>query len=194
MSYAEYVLHPHHPDERADLFAAEDGGGVEDEFRALLVGLIRSFKPKLILETGTYLGSLTRTLADACRLNGFGTVITVEADRERVAVARKHLSRGSDVQLVHARSDEWLSIYDGPPFNLVVLDSDLRARVKEFTLICDRHLAPGAPVFVHDTSRLRAAGGMADWPDYPSALDALGLPSLECPLSRGWRLFQMPAG
>jgi hypothetical protein len=45
------------------------------------------------------------------------------------------------------------------------------------------------PVFVHDTSRLRAEGGERDYPPFPQELDALNMPYVENPYSRGWRLY-----
>jgi predicted O-methyltransferase YrrM len=190
----ESALHPHHPAERAERYSALDGGSVEEEVAELLAALVRTYKPELVLETGTYLGVAARVLATACRRNGLGRVVTLEADSDRAAAARHALADLSNVTVVCADSLSWLRAYQGPAFGLVVLDTDLAVRVEELRLLRQRGLALG-PVFVHDTSRLRAAGGMADCPGYPAALAAaaveLGLPGVECPYSRGWRLFDL---
>lgn len=186
----ESAVHPHHPDERAELFQAHDGGSIEVEFGELIASLVRAYKPAHVLETGTFLGVAAKSLSLACSRNGFGDVTTLEADGNRARLAAKSLAAYKNVRVVNADSLAWLRAYTGPQFGLIVLDSELATRVKELEIIRDRKLATG-PVFVHDTSRLRAAGGMADCPEFGAKLDALGIPCVECHLSRGWRLFDL---
>lgn len=50
----------------------------ENELGDLLYGLVRMLKPKLVVETGTYKGHATISLAHACFTNGFGRVITCD--------------------------------------------------------------------------------------------------------------------
>jgi predicted O-methyltransferase YrrM/ADP-heptose:LPS heptosyltransferase len=189
-SVPEPTVHPHHPDERAELYRAYDGGSIEVEHGEFLQGLVRAFKPERILETGTFNGIAARLLAQACRRNGFGRVVSLERDKQHAHDAAFALRDCPEVEVVETDALAWLRAYDGPPFGLVVLDTDVSVRAEELRLLRERGLAIG-PVFCHDTSRLRAAGGQADCPEYPTMLDALGLPGLECPYSRGWRLFDL---
>ncbi len=185
----ESDLHPHCPAERAHLFTAADAGTVEDETAELLAAIVRCFKPEWVLETGAYRGGGASVLADACRRNGVGRVITLECDPVHAAAARRRLEGVGGVEIVEADATTWLRRYDGPPFGLIVLDTDLSCRAEELRVIRNRGLALG-PVFVHDASRLRYET-FPDAPGFPAALDALGLPSVENHLSRGWRLFDL---
>jgi len=186
----EDLLHPHHPGERAHLYRSHDLGSVEVEVGELLRALVHAWKPRLILETGTYKGVSARYLAEGCELNGFGKILSIERDAEKAAAARVALERHPSVEVVTADSVHFLERYDGDPFDFALLDSDLHARVVELRLLRDRNLLQGI-AFIHDTSRLRAAGGMNDHPAFAAELDALGLPGIECPFSRGWRIVQV---
>ena len=187
----ESATHPHHPDERAELFSAHDSGSIEVENGELLTALVRAWKPEVILETGTYRGVGARYLAEGCIANGFGRVVTLECVPRLAEKARAELA-GLPVEVICVESVPWLREYDGPPFHFAFLDSALEARVSELRLLRDRRLLDGI-AFVHDTSRLRAAGGMPDHPRFPADLDELGMGGIECPWSRGWRMFQMHA-
>jgi hypothetical protein len=83
----------------------------------------------------------------------------------------------------------WIERYDGPPFDLVVIDSrnDVPLRAGEVKLIHKKKMA--GMVLVHDTSRLR--GSYSKDGQLPGLLDKLKLPSVENPFSRGWRLFDL---
>jgi predicted O-methyltransferase YrrM len=185
----EADIHAHSLEERAHLYRALDGGSIEEEPAELLAALVHCYKPELVLETGTFQGHSARVLAEACRRNNFGRVITLEADTERASKASAALADLRQVSVIRTDSVTWLRAYNGPPFGLIVLDTDVAVRVQELAVIRERGLALG-PVFVHDTSRLRSLT-VPDRPTYPTELDALGLPGVECPLSRGWRLFDL---
>lgn len=190
------VVHPeseiqkHCAAARGHLYSGWDSYTVERETAELLTALVRSFKPELILETGSYHGRSTRFLADACRRNGVGRVVTLEANADCAAEASRYLRDFPEVQVVQSDSLAWLREYSGPPFGLVFLDSDRYTRVEELRLLRERGLALG-PVLVHDTSRHRGEAGYEDDLEFPARLDALGLPSLENPFARGWRLFDL---
>ena len=153
----------------------------------MLTSLIRTFKPALVLETGTFNGDALELLALACRRNGFGRVISIEHAANLADVARKRFAGWPEVEVVHGDSVAYLRSYKGEPFGFAFLDSDLQARVEELRILRDRKLCAG-PVLVHDTSRLRAAT-YPDWAGFPDALDSLGLSDIECGGARGWRLF-----
>ena len=186
----ELEVQRHCPAERGHLFSGWDSYSVEVETGELLAGLIRSFKPEYVLETGTYHGRSTEILADAIRRNGIGQIISLECCHDCFSQASRQLRDRPEVHLVCVDSLAWLREYNGPKFGFVFLDSDRHTRVEELKLIRDRSLALG-PVLVHDTSRRRGEAGYTDDLDFPTALDAVGLPSLENPFARGWRLFNL---
>jgi predicted O-methyltransferase YrrM len=193
-SMKESDTHAHHPDERAELYTVPEGlGETEIETTELLYGLVRSFKPKLILETGTYKGLATVAMAKGCKENGFGKVVTVE-NWEAVIPGAKEAFQAAGVadfiELVQADSISYLHKYEGEPFDFAYLDTRLSDRVVELRMILKRGLVKG-PALVHDTSRLRSLSGVDDNPEFPAQLDELILPCVENPFSRGWRLFDL---
>jgi predicted O-methyltransferase YrrM len=182
---------PHHPDERAELFSANDGVSSEHETCRFLFALVRSFKPEVVLETGCHKGLATVQMAEACEKNGLGKVIAVDLYHEwieatSVVVHGRKLDRY--VEYHQEDSVAYIRRYDGPPFGLVFLDSDPMVRVREMHLLRKRKLAMG-PVLVHDTSRLRIEGGQNSDPRYIGGLDQLDIPYVENPFARGWRLY-----
>ena len=193
---SELHNHPHHSAERAYLFTSRDGGSLEDDVADFLYGLIRAFKPMHILETGTYLGTATEVMAKACLLNGVGTIETLESSSTHAARATQLFGESPAlskiVKVIHQSSLTFLPqcLRDNSlPYDFAFLDSDLKCRVEELKLLSENRLLQGVAL-VHDTSRLRHYT-YDDYPDYPNALDSLNLPYIECPWSRGWRLYQI---
>lgn len=160
----EADLHPHHPAEASELYHALDVGSTELEVLQFLAALVCLFKPRHILETGTWQGWGTLTLASAARANGFGRITTLEIDAFQVEAARRRVNAhdprlGGLVDFVCAASMEYLQRPGLAPFDLCFLDSALDTRAAEFRLLRERRLlAPGAVVLVHDTSPLRPEG------------------------------------
>lgn len=198
---AESEVHPHAPEERAELFSAYDGGSTELEYLELLSALVRCTKPRRILETGTYLGHGTLALARAARDNGLGKVVSIERDAAVVSAVRDLLDRqGLDrVQLVLYQSLGYLDAAD-EPFDFAFLDSCLSLRAKELDHLLDRRLlTPGAVVAIHDTSRRRCdAHGTPDpetavlWTELERVIARHALVErLELPLSRGLLLLRI---
>src|SRR5262250_1709412 len=61
-------------------WTASDVWASEDEVYDFLYGLVRLFKPKVILETGTYKGGAAKAMALAAKENGIGHVISCDID------------------------------------------------------------------------------------------------------------------
>jgi len=193
----ESEAHPHVPEERAELFTTPDANSSEDETHGLLEALVRSLKPEAVLETGSFLGWGTAALARGVRANGFGKVVSIEIDQAAAFLAKNRLgelSLDGLVEIVVGDSVEWLRRYSGVPFGFSFLDSSFDARVRELETLAERGLAHG-PVMIHDTSRLRTRSVPAETgthAEFLRRLDELGIPAVENPLSRGWRLLAIP--
>ena len=190
----ESDIHPHIPEERSHLFQAADLCSSEEETLELLFALVRSTKPELILETGTWKGFATAAMAKACWKNGFGKVVTIDYDESMRKALEERAAEveypfWQHVEFVHSHTLPYLYHYDGPSFGFAFLDSDPGSRVEELRMLRDKKLALGL-VMVHDTSRHRA-GSHPDDPGFPTRLDDLKIPSVENWLSRGWRLFDL---
>lgn len=197
----ESEVHPHVPEERAELFTAYDGGSTEVEYLELLSALVRCTKPRRILETGSFLGHGTLALARAARENGFGEVVSIEPDAKAVAAVRDLLDQQEldHVQVVLSQSLPYLDAED-EPFDFAFLDSCLPTRALELDRLLHRNLlTPGSIVAIHDTSRRRRdAHGKSDpetavfWAELGRVLAHHGVEErLELPLSRGLLLLRI---
>lgn len=71
-------------------FPRSSGNDIQAELELtfFLFGLCLLTKPKLVLESGADLGSSTRALGLACKLNGFGEVLSAEIDPEKAKFAQ----------------------------------------------------------------------------------------------------------
>ena len=104
---------------------------VEPETAALLGVLIRAKSARRVLEIGTSNGYSTIWLGDAAQDTG-GTVLTLEIEPERTAIARENLARAGLTQLVDLRTQdaaEALRELPDAAFELVFLDSERDAYV-----------------------------------------------------------------
>ena len=193
----ESDIHPHHPDERAHRYHATDDGSTEIEVLNFLHALVVLYKPRAILETGTYRGYGAMVLADAARANGEGEVWTV--DRDPPEIARANIAKHDPdlLRLIHfhcADSLDMIEAYNGPAFDFCFFDSEIDARMAELHA-CDSRdlLAPGVILAFHDTSKLRTEEhGFS--PLYLNALARLcnGNEHLIFPFSRGLHVVRLP--
>jgi predicted O-methyltransferase YrrM len=184
----ESEVHPHAPEERAELFRAADGGSTEYEYLNLIHALVLAAKPLLVLETGTFRGYGTLALASALHSNGLGELITV--DQGGCSEAKTLLQKyGMDmVRFVQSDSVQFCAQWTGDPFNLVFHDSGMSVRHRENDILQRRgKLAPQALAIFHDASPLRY-GVDCSW----ELIQYLNQPrnGLAFNLSRGLRIVQ----
>ncbi len=153
----EAVLHPHAPEERAELFHAANGGSTEYEYLTLLNALVFATKPKLVIETGTHHGFGTLALASAIAANGFGKLVTVDiggCEGARRACAEHGLEKWVEFQ--QSDSIQFCATWTGEPFDFAFFDSELHLRHRECDLLLRRDkFSPGALAVFHDASPLR---------------------------------------
>ncbi|MDD5261037.1 MAG: class I SAM-dependent methyltransferase [Methylacidiphilales bacterium] len=161
---SEAQVHPHVPEERAELFLAYNTGSTEIETLNWLYSMVCLIKPTHILETGAANGLGTLALASACRDNGFGCVHSVEIDPETAeSLQETVLKNGLEKHVcVHcASSMDFLSSTD-IIFDFGFFDSICEIRAQEYELCLKRSLLKGPAAF-HDTSPLRTRS-MRDYP------------------------------
>lgn len=190
----EAEAHPHVPVEQAHLFTGHADGSTEVEYLELVRSLVRVSKPALIFESGCHHGLGTVALADACRANCHGRVVSIDTDQAMVDETRRKLDAAGLRDLANVRtgdSREYLRTC-GLVFDFLFLDSELEIRVEELLMaIGAGSLAPGGLVVFHDTSRLRTIGdGQRDarsdtfWGAFEAARGQFA-ELIEFPLSRG---------
>lgn len=192
----ESQMHPHHPDERAELFHSAEPGAAELEVLNFLNALVYLFKPSVLLETGTGSGLTTFALASAMMANGFGHLSTLEWDQGVSERAKESLGKMDAAVLPQigfhvADSRQWIAGYSGPPFDFVFFDSMLSTRKMELELLIERGLLlEGAVGVFHGTSRLRGTCYHEFDQEFIETLDraSSGRQWLEASLSRGLRL------
>lgn len=124
----------------------------------LLYLLARMCGARTILEIGTLAGYSTIWLARA--LPDGGRVVTIEADPERAALARRNVAAAGLADVVHVRTGPALDVLPHVvgPFDLVFLDADKpnNPAYLEWTM---RLTAPGSVIVADNVIR---AGAVAD--------------------------------
>jgi predicted O-methyltransferase YrrM len=141
-----YVKDPH-------LYTSPAGPAAEDEVADLLAALIRTLKPRVVLETGTAFGHTAAVMAKALAENGNGRLITVEMDPTRAAEAKERLE-GLPAEVVVAKWESYRPP-EGVEIALAFFDGSRDNRHGEF-----KHYRPWIPtgsiVAFHDTGLSRA--------------------------------------
>jgi len=136
------------------LWHCYDGMATEVEVLKFLKALVEVSKPKVIVETGTYLGYGTCYLAQGVKENGFGHVYTAEVNIDFAEAAKRRLIDadlyGYVVQIVE-NGQNMISGMHGP-IDFAFLDSDLYTRLPELEVLYPK-LSQSALVVVHDTGR-----------------------------------------
>jgi predicted O-methyltransferase YrrM len=92
-----------------------------------------------LLEVGAGVGVGTGWLHAG--MDEHATLVTVEIDEEAADIVRKLYSAEPGVEVIHADATGWLEQYDGPPFDLVFVDTTVTKFDRRDLLL--RHLAPG---------------------------------------------------
>jgi predicted O-methyltransferase YrrM len=117
---------------------------VEPETAELLGVLVRAKRAQRVLEIGTSNGYSTIWLADAAESTG-GTVVTVEIEPSRTALARENLARAGLEDRVEVRTEDAAQTLRDLPdgaFELTFLDGE-RAHYVGYWRDVVRTLAPG---------------------------------------------------
>jgi len=68
-----------------------DAQSAELEVLEFLRSLVKTVKPEVILETGTFIGHSAINMAEALRSNGFGRIVTIEYDPAVYAKAQENI-------------------------------------------------------------------------------------------------------
>jgi hypothetical protein len=134
----------------AQLWSMFDGFTAETEVLDFLYTLVRLVKPKNALETGTWLGRSAIAIASALRDNGFGHLISLEADPEVAQHAIAEVDSARLYEWVDIVTDQSLNFQPRSELQFALLDSDVQVRAKEFHHFYEK-LTPGATVVFHDT-------------------------------------------
>ena len=109
-----------------------DGNTAETEVLDFLYTLVRLVKPEHAVETGTWLGRSAVAIASALRDNGFGHLISLEADPEVVRYAMAEIVAAGLEDWVEIVTDQSLKFQPQNELQFALLDSDIKVRADEF--------------------------------------------------------------
>ncbi|MDQ2842374.1 MAG: class I SAM-dependent methyltransferase [Acidobacteriota bacterium] len=134
-----------------ELWKMLDSQTTEVEVLDFLKSLVTTVKPKLIVETGTFLGHGTLKLAEGCRANGFGKVITIEFDPVIFAKAKERIDASGLASWIECRNESSLETSIEGTIDLLYSDSHLANREAEIRRLLPQLDSRGV-LIVHDAS------------------------------------------
>jgi predicted O-methyltransferase YrrM len=128
-----------------------DAMAAEVEVLEFLKTLVTTSKPELVVETGTFLGSSTLRIAEGLKENGFGRVITCEADPKVFEEARKRIAASGLAEWIELRNESSLEMRVEGRIDLLYCDSDLPLRETEVRWLLPQ-VNPNGLILMHDAS------------------------------------------
>jgi len=128
-----------------------DSQTTEVEVLDFLKTLVTTLKPKLVVETGTFLGHATVKLAEGLKENGFGKVITIEFDPAIRAQAEERFRASGLAGWIESRLESSLETTIEGTIDLLYSDSHLANREAEIRRLLPR-LDPRGVLVIHDAS------------------------------------------
>ncbi len=134
-----------------ELWRMLDSQTTEVEVLDFLKTLVTTAKPKLVVETGTFLGHGTVKLAEGVKENGFGKVITIEFDPAIRAKAQEHFQASGLAPWIESRLESSLETKIEGTIDLLYSDSHLANREAEIRRLLPQ-LDPRGLLVIHDAS------------------------------------------
>jgi predicted O-methyltransferase YrrM len=128
-----------------------DSMTAEVEVLEFLRTLVTTTKPRLVVETGTFMGASTLWIAEAIRLNGFGRIITCEFDPEVYQTARQKFAESPFNDLIDLRNESSLEMKVEGTIDLFFSDSDMPIREQEVRRFLPQ-ISPFGLILMHDAS------------------------------------------
>ncbi len=131
----------------------------------LLEFLVWMTQPSLVLEIGTYSGYSALSMARA--LPPGGRIITLEADPEHAAFARRHVERHGRIAIREGDALESIASLDGP-FDLVFVDANKDGYVDYYEAVLPK-LAPRGLIVADNTLGHERHEGIARFNEHVAA-------------------------
>ena len=166
-----------------------DSMTAEVEVLEFIATLVTTIKPRLVVETGSFLGVSTEWIARGLQRNGFGKVISCEFDPVVYARAKTYLEASPLKPFIELRNESSLEMKIDGTIDLFFSDSDMPIREQEVKRFLPQ-IRPTGIILIHDaSSHLKVVR------DAAFKLEADGL--LSCvflPTPRGLVIAQKKAG
>jgi predicted O-methyltransferase YrrM len=134
-----------------ELWKMMDSQTSEVEVLDFLKSLVTTIKPRLIVETGTFLGYGTIKMAEGLKENGFGRIITIEYDPDIYAKAKQRIEASGLVDWIEARNQSSLDAQIDGTIDFLYSDSLLKIREQEIRKFLPQ-LDGRSLIAIHDAS------------------------------------------
>ncbi len=128
-----------------------DSMTAEVEVLEFLRCVVTTIKPRLVVETGTFLGVSTLWIAEALRQNGFGKIITCEFDPKVFAEAKAKFDASDLREWIDYRNESSLEMKVDGTIDLFFSDSDMPIREQEVRRFLPQ-INPQGVILMHDAS------------------------------------------
>lgn len=128
-----------------------DSQTTELEIIDFLGALVVAMKPRLIVETGTFLGYSTIKMAEGLKANGFGKIITIEFDPAIFAKAKERIDASGLGSWIEYRNESSLETRIDGTIDILFSDSHLTIREQEIRRLLPQ-IDPRGLILVHDAS------------------------------------------
>ena len=126
-----------------------NSGGVEHEVGTFLYGMVRVLKPRMVLETGTYLGASSSYIAQGLKDNNIGTLVTLEINEQHIETSKQLWHSLDLMKWIKSYRQESLKFEPVINYDMMFLDSEMNLRLWELIKFYP-NLTPGGYVFIHD--------------------------------------------
>jgi predicted O-methyltransferase YrrM len=128
-----------------------DSMTAELEVLEFIATLVTTIKPRLVVETGSFLGVSTEWIARGLERNGFGKVISCEYDPVVYEKAKARLAASPLSPWIELRNESSLDMTVDGTIDLFFSDSDMPIREAEVTRFLPQ-INPNGIILMHDAS------------------------------------------
>jgi predicted O-methyltransferase YrrM len=128
-----------------------DSMTAEAEVLEFIQTLVMTIKPRLVVETGSFLGVSTVWIATGLKANGFGKVISCEFDPEVFAKAKEKIADSGLAEWIELRNESSLEMSVDGTIDLFFSDSDTPIRATEVKRFLPQISSTGV-ILIHDAS------------------------------------------
>jgi prolipoprotein diacylglyceryl transferase len=128
-----------------------DSMTAEVEILEFLKSLVTTVKPRIVVETGTFMGISTLWIAEGLKANGFGKVITCEYDPAVFAKAKERIDASGLNPWIEYRNESSLETKIDGSIDMLFSDSDPPLREQEVRRFLPR-VNPHGLILMHDAS------------------------------------------
>ena len=128
-----------------------DSMTAEVEVLEFVATLVTTIKPRLVVETGSFLGVSTEWIAKGLERNGFGKVISCEFDPVVFAKAKERIEASPLKKWIELRNESSLEMKVDGAIDLLFSDSDMPIREQEVKRFLPQ-MNPNGVILMHDAS------------------------------------------